>query len=51
MWTNSWPKAPRKEEAILMVLKNYIRKSKAILFEGNNYSDEWKEEAESARTE
>jgi glutamine synthetase len=34
-----------KEEAILMVLKNYIRKSKAIVFEGNNYSDEWKAEA------
>lgn len=34
-----------KEEAILMVLKNYIRKSRAILFEGNNYSDEWKAEA------
>lgn len=34
-----------KEEAILMVLKNYIRKSRPILFEGNNYSDEWKQEA------
>lgn len=34
-----------QEEAILMVVKNYIRKSKNILFEGNNYSDEWKEEA------
>jgi glutamine synthetase len=34
-----------QEEAILMVLKNYIRKSKAIRFEGNNYSDEWKAEA------
>jgi glutamine synthetase len=33
------------EEAVLMVLKNYIRKAKPILFEGNNYSDEWKEEA------
>ncbi len=39
-------KGTDKEEAILMVLKNYIRKSKAICFEGNNYSDEWKEEAE-----
>ncbi|MCC6458831.1 MAG: glutamine synthetase III [Saprospiraceae bacterium] len=38
-------KGTEKEEAILMVLKNYIRKSKAILFEGNNYSDEWKAEA------
>jgi len=35
-----------KEEAILTVLKALIRKSKAICFEGNNYSDEWKEEAE-----
>lgn len=40
-------KGTDKEEAILMVLKNYIRKSKPILFEGNNYSDEWKEEAAS----
>lgn len=38
-------KGIEKEEAILMVLKNYIRKSKPILFEGNNYSDEWKQEA------
>lgn len=38
-------KGTEKEEAILMVLKNYIRKLKPILFEGNNYSDEWKEEA------
>lgn len=34
-----------QEESILMVLKNYIRKSRAIIFEGNNYSDEWKAEA------
>ncbi|MBN8685307.1 MAG: glutamine synthetase III [Chitinophagales bacterium] len=39
-------KGTEQNEAILMVLKNYIRKSKAIVFEGNNYSDEWKEEAE-----
>jgi len=38
-------KGAEKDEAILMVLKNYIRKSKVILFEGNNYSDEWREEA------
>jgi glutamine synthetase len=38
-------KGTDQEEAILMVLKNYIRKAKPILFEGNNYSDEWKEEA------
>jgi glutamine synthetase len=34
-----------QDEAILTVLKDYIRRSKSILFEGNNYSDEWKEEA------
>ena len=34
-----------KEEAILTVLKKYITESKAICFEGNNYSDEWKQEA------
>jgi len=39
-------KKVNKEEAILTVLKSLIRKSKAICFEGNNYSDEWKEEAE-----
>ncbi|MBL7775110.1 MAG: glutamine synthetase III [Saprospiraceae bacterium] len=38
-------KGTEKEEAILMVLKNYIRKLKPILFEGNNYSDEWRDEA------
>ena len=38
-------KGTKQEVAILTVLKNYIRKSKSILFEGNNYSDEWKEEA------
>ncbi|TNE68750.1 MAG: glutamine synthetase type III [Bacteroidetes bacterium] len=38
-------KGTDKGEAILMVLKNYIRKLKPILFEGNNYSEEWREEA------
>lgn len=38
-------KKMNKEEAILTVLKSLIRKSKPICFEGNNYSDEWKEEA------
>ena len=38
-------KGTAKDEAILTVLKSLIRKSKAICFEGNNYSDEWKEEA------
>jgi glutamine synthetase len=35
-----------QDVAILAVLKALIRKSKAICFEGNNYSDEWKEEAQ-----
>ncbi|MCS6928368.1 MAG: glutamine synthetase III [Saprospiraceae bacterium] len=38
-------KGIEKDEAILMVLKKYIRKMKPILFEGNNYSEEWKQEA------
>ncbi|MCC7246320.1 MAG: glutamine synthetase III [Saprospiraceae bacterium] len=38
-------KGAKQDEAILTVLKGYIRKSKSICFEGNNYSDEWKEEA------
>ena len=32
--------------AMLDVLRRYIKESKAIRFEGNGYSDEWKEEAE-----
>ncbi len=38
-------KGVKQDEAILTVLKSLIRKSKAICFEGNNYSDEWKAEA------
>ena len=34
-----------KEDAIFQVLKKYIKESKKIRFEGNNYSMEWKEEA------
>lgn len=33
-------------QAILLILKGYISESKSILFEGNNYSDEWVREAE-----
>jgi glutamine synthetase len=36
----------KKQDAILQVLRNYIKESKAILFEGNSYSDEWVKEAE-----
>lgn len=38
-------KGIEKDEAILMTLKKYIRKMKPILFEGNNYSEDWKQEA------
>jgi glutamine synthetase len=38
-----------REEAILVVLRNYIKKSKSIIFEGDGYSDEWKEEATKER--
>jgi glutamine synthetase len=34
-----------KEEAIYEVLKSYIKESKPIRFDGNGYSDEWKQEA------
>jgi glutamine synthetase len=35
-----------KEAAIFEVLKTYIRESKAVRFDGNGYSDEWRKEAE-----
>jgi glutamine synthetase len=35
----------RKDEAILTVLHKYIIESKKIRFEGNNYSQDWVEEA------
>ncbi len=34
-----------KEAAILETLSKYIKHAKPVLFEGNNYSEEWKEEA------
>ena len=34
-----------KEKAIFTTLKQYIKESKAIRFDGNGYSEEWKEEA------
>lgn len=39
-------KAVPSEEDQLAVIKEYIKKSKAIRFEGNNYSQEWVQEAE-----
>lgn len=35
----------KKEVAIINILKEYIKASKAIRFEGNGYGDEWMEEA------
>lgn len=35
----------KKDEAIFQVLKRLIIESKAIRFDGNGYSDEWREEA------
>lgn len=34
-----------KQEALYEVLKKYIKKSRPIRFNGNGYSEEWKEEA------
>jgi glutamine synthetase len=39
-------KGERKDGAILTVLRRYIAASKNILFEGDNYSEEWAKEAE-----
>lgn len=39
-------KGTRKDEAIFQVIKKYIKESKRIRFEGNNYSDEWLAEAQ-----
>lgn len=36
----------KKDEAIFNVLREYIKQSKKIRFEGNNYGDEWEKEAE-----
>jgi len=38
-------KGIKKDEAIFQVLRKYIKESKKIRFDGNNYSDEWKAEA------
>ncbi len=38
-------KGDKKEVAIMQILKNYIKASKAVLFEGDGYSEEWQEEA------
>ncbi|TPN84537.1 glutamine synthetase III family protein [Aquimarina algicola] len=38
-------KGLKKDEAIFNVLREYIKQSKDILFEGNGYSEEWEKEA------
>jgi glutamine synthetase len=38
-------KGEKKEVAIINVLRRYVTEAKSIIFEGNGYSDEWKEEA------
>ena len=35
----------KKDDAIFNIIREYIKKSKNILFEGNGYSDEWEKEA------
>lgn len=39
-------KGLKKDDAIFNVLKDYIKQSKRIRFEGDGYGDAWKEEAE-----
>lgn len=38
-------KGDKKDVAILKILRNYIKDSKKILFEGDNYSEAWEKEA------
>lgn len=35
----------KKDEAILQVLRRYVQESKAVLYEGNGYSEDWYQEA------
>lgn len=39
-------KGEKKDVALLIVIKKYIKESKNIRFEGNGYSEEWEKEAE-----
>src|SRR5258708_35156204 len=39
-------KGEKKEIAIMHVIREYVVSSEKVLFEGNNYSDEWHHEAE-----
>ena len=38
-------KGLKKDEAVLRILRKYIKESRKIVFEGNGYSKEWLEEA------
>ncbi|MCC1484467.1 glutamine synthetase III family protein [Winogradskyella immobilis] len=38
-------KSMKKDDAVFNVLREYIKQSKAILFEGNGYGDAWEKEA------
>lgn len=38
-------KGMKKDDAIFNILREYIKQSKRILFEGNGYSDDWEKEA------
>lgn len=38
-------KGMKKDDAIFNVLREYIKNTKAILFEGDGYSEEWEQEA------
>jgi len=39
-------KGEKKDVALLIIIKKYIKESKNIRFEGNGYSEEWEKEAE-----
>jgi glutamine synthetase len=39
-------KEPKRELAMVNVLRRYVKESKNILFEGDNYSEDWAKEAE-----
>ncbi|POY37327.1 glutamine synthetase type III [Solitalea longa] len=40
-------KGEKKDVAIMKIIRQYIKESKSIRFEGNGYSDEWAQEAAS----
>ncbi len=38
-------KGKNRDEAIMALIREYVKETKAVRFEGNGYSDEWKKEA------